>query len=414
MATPLEVFCCYAREDQEMLEQLKKHLTPLQRQGQITIWSDTNLNAGVEWEKELHRHLESADIILLLISPDFMASDYCYSTEMRRAIERHDQGRAHVVPIILRPTFWRGAPFAKIQVLPKDARPVKDKGWFDSDEAFNDITERIYQIVSQLSSRPSLTRANPSLHPTQPKPVVQAPTKEQWLVAAKEHFDADRDAEALAAYEQVIRLDSNDATAYTGKSRALNGLQRYEEALAASDQAIRLDPNLALAYYSKGVALDYLQRYEEALAAYDHAIRLDPNDVLAYNNKSAVLRDLQHYEEALATSDQAIRLDPNEALAYFNKGDALYNLQRYGEALVASDQAIRLDPNYALTYNNKGNTLYNLQRYGEALIAYEQTIRLDPNLAFAYNNKGNALRMLGRQGEAQQAYEKARQLGFKG
>lgn len=98
MTVPLEVFCCYAREDQEMLEHLKKHLMPLQRSGQITIWSDTNLNAGVEWEKELHQHLENADIILLLISPDFMASDYCYSTEMKRAIERHDQGRAHVIP----------------------------------------------------------------------------------------------------------------------------------------------------------------------------------------------------------------------------------------------------------------------------------------------------------------------------
>ncbi len=64
MSAPLEIFCCYAREDQEMLEYLKKHLMPLQRSGQITVWSDTNLNAGVEWEKELHQHLESANIIL--------------------------------------------------------------------------------------------------------------------------------------------------------------------------------------------------------------------------------------------------------------------------------------------------------------------------------------------------------------
>lgn len=89
MPAPLEVFCCYAREDQEMLMQLKKHLTPLERQGQIVVWSDTNLNAGVEWEKALHQHLESADIILLLISPDFMVSDYCYSTEMGQALTRH-------------------------------------------------------------------------------------------------------------------------------------------------------------------------------------------------------------------------------------------------------------------------------------------------------------------------------------
>ena len=141
MSVPLEVFCCYAREDQEMLKHLKKHLMPLQRSGQITVWSDTNLNAGVEWEKELHRHLESADIVLLLISPDFMNSDYCYSTEMKHAIERHDQGNVAVIPILLRATLWRDAPFAKLQILPRDARPVRDRSWFDIDEAFNSITE---------------------------------------------------------------------------------------------------------------------------------------------------------------------------------------------------------------------------------------------------------------------------------
>lgn len=145
---PLEIFCCYAREDQGMLAHLKKHLMPLQRQGQIKIWSDTDLDAGMEWERELHRHLESADLILLLISPDFMSSDYCYSTEMKRAIERHDQGHAQVVPILLRSTFWRNAPFAKLQLLPKDAKPVNS--WTDMDEAFNDITERIYQLLFKI------------------------------------------------------------------------------------------------------------------------------------------------------------------------------------------------------------------------------------------------------------------------
>src|SRR5689334_12331824 len=77
MDTPLEVFCCYAREDQDMLTHLKKHLAPLVRQGRIMVWCDTDLSAGVAWERVLHEHLERADIILLLISPDFMNSDYC-------------------------------------------------------------------------------------------------------------------------------------------------------------------------------------------------------------------------------------------------------------------------------------------------------------------------------------------------
>lgn len=151
MPAPLEVFCCYAREDQEMLMQLKKHLTPLERQGQIVVWSDTNLNAGVEWEKALHQHLESADIILLLISPDFMVSDYCYSTEMGQALTRHNEGSARVIPILLRAIFWQGAPFAKLQMIPTNARPVTN--WSDRDDAFEHITLKVYEVVSELRDK---------------------------------------------------------------------------------------------------------------------------------------------------------------------------------------------------------------------------------------------------------------------
>ena len=151
MPIPLELFCCSAREDQEMLESLRKHLMPLQRQGQITIWSNANIHAGMEWEKELHRHLESADIILLLISPDFMNSEYCYSTEMKRAIERSEQGSACVIPILLRPTFWRDAPFARLQVLPSNATPVT--GWPDRDSAFHNITEHLTQVFPEILTR---------------------------------------------------------------------------------------------------------------------------------------------------------------------------------------------------------------------------------------------------------------------
>src|SRR5258708_7260058 len=99
----IEIFCCYAREDQELLLKFRKQLKPLERQGIVTIWSDIDIDGGMEWEKEIKKHLNSAQIILLFISPDFIQSDYCYSTEMSRAMERHEYGEAHVIPIILRP-----------------------------------------------------------------------------------------------------------------------------------------------------------------------------------------------------------------------------------------------------------------------------------------------------------------------
>src|SRR6266487_1759942 len=100
---PVKIFCCYARKDQQIMNELRKHLIPLQRQELITLWADIDIDAGEEWEKVIDQHLNTAQIILLLISPDFMASEYCYSKEMMRALERHKRGEARVIPILLRP-----------------------------------------------------------------------------------------------------------------------------------------------------------------------------------------------------------------------------------------------------------------------------------------------------------------------
>jgi hypothetical protein len=81
---PVKLFLCYAHEDELLLKKLRTHLTPMQRQGLIEIWHDRDINAGIGWELEINKQLNTAQIILLLVSPDFMASDYCYGTEMKR------------------------------------------------------------------------------------------------------------------------------------------------------------------------------------------------------------------------------------------------------------------------------------------------------------------------------------------
>src|SRR5258708_31258554 len=102
----VKIFLCYAREDELLLNKLRAHLAPLKRQGLVDTWHDRNISAGSEWEHEINLHLNDAQIILLLISVDLMNSDYCYSIEMKRALERHRQGKARVIPVILRPAFW--------------------------------------------------------------------------------------------------------------------------------------------------------------------------------------------------------------------------------------------------------------------------------------------------------------------
>ncbi len=153
---PVKVFFCYAHEDEYLLEKLKTQLKPLLRQGLIDVWYDRDISAGAEWEQEIRRHLNTADIILLLVSPDFMDSEYCYSTEMKGAIERHERGEARVIPIILRPVYWQGV-LSKLQALPKDARPVVSQYWHSLDDAFFDIAENIRKVVEKSTSQPAIS-----------------------------------------------------------------------------------------------------------------------------------------------------------------------------------------------------------------------------------------------------------------
>ncbi len=122
--TPIEVFCSYAHEDEALRKKLNKQLSTLRRQGLITLWHDRQINAGLLWADEIDVHLKSAQIILLLISSDFIDSDYCYGVEMEQALARHEAGVARVIPIILRPVDLKGTRFENIQALPRDAKPV--------------------------------------------------------------------------------------------------------------------------------------------------------------------------------------------------------------------------------------------------------------------------------------------------
>lgn len=143
-----EIFFCYAHEDEAFRIKLVKQLDFLQRQGFIDIWHDRNISPGTEWKQEIDTHLNAAHFILLLISPDFMYSDYCYGKEMKRAMERHEANEALVIPIILRPVHWHEAPFGKLQALPKDGKPILSPHWHNQDEAFFDVAEGIRQIIT--------------------------------------------------------------------------------------------------------------------------------------------------------------------------------------------------------------------------------------------------------------------------
>ena len=171
----VNIFFSYARKDIGFLNKLKQHLTPLQREGLVsTLWYDHEISAGTEWEKEIDLNLNTAQIILLLVSPDFIASDYCYSIEVKRALERHEHGEACVIPVILRPIYWQGTPFGKLQALPTDAKPVTDPSWSTQDRAYLNITTGIRRTIQELTLQHIVTEsASTDNTPIPPEPEAE-------------------------------------------------------------------------------------------------------------------------------------------------------------------------------------------------------------------------------------------------
>ena len=137
---PISLFYSYSRKDEELRLRLEDHLAALRWNGLIAEWHDRNIDLGEEWAKEIDRNLTSADIILLLVSASFIASKYCWSVEMKKALERHDRGEAKVIPVILRPCRWCATPFAKLQAAPTDAKPVTS--WRDQHAALDDVADK--------------------------------------------------------------------------------------------------------------------------------------------------------------------------------------------------------------------------------------------------------------------------------
>jgi WD40 repeat protein len=153
----INVFFSYAHADERFKNTLEKQLSLLKHQGYIVGWNDRDIQAGEEWEQEIDSRLKTAQIILLLISPDFMASDYCYSVEMTEAMKRYQAGEARVIPIILRPTDWQGAPFSKLQALPTDAKAITR--WENRDEAFLNVVQGIRNVVQAFRTQQDHTKS---------------------------------------------------------------------------------------------------------------------------------------------------------------------------------------------------------------------------------------------------------------
>jgi len=139
-----ELFFSYAHQDAKLVEHLEVNLKLLKRQGLIGDWMSRDIT-GEDWIGISDDAVERADIILLFVSSDFLASDYCYGREVKRALERQESGEARVIPIILRPTLWLDSPLGRLQALPRGGKPVTE--WPSVDDALMDVVLGLKDVL---------------------------------------------------------------------------------------------------------------------------------------------------------------------------------------------------------------------------------------------------------------------------
>jgi hypothetical protein len=147
---PARVFVAYSHRDAGLRNELEVHLALLKREGLLDIWHDRMILPGSPWDGEISEHLGGSSVVLVLVSPDFLASEYAYGVETQRALEMHRAGDAVVIPVVLRPCLWTRTPLAELQGLPEDGLPVTQ--WADLDVALLNVAQGIARRIEQINA----------------------------------------------------------------------------------------------------------------------------------------------------------------------------------------------------------------------------------------------------------------------
>jgi len=197
----INLFFSYSHKDEGLRNELDKHLSILKRSGIINAWHDRCIMPGAEFDKEISKNLKAADIILLLISADFLASDYCYENEMKYALQKHDRNEAVVIPVILRPCDWKDTQFGKLQAVPANGKPVVKFLTFD--DAFLEITDQIKRVVAEINKTKNQPEA---IHPPIEDKQQVTTIRSSNLRIKKKFTDQEKDNFLDEAFEYIANF----------------------------------------------------------------------------------------------------------------------------------------------------------------------------------------------------------------
>jgi tetratricopeptide (TPR) repeat protein len=353
---PLRVFLSYSHRDEALCERFLVHLSQLKRQGLIEPWHDRRITGGAEWAGAVDERLNSAHIIVLLVSPDFLASDYCNDVEMTHALERHEKGEALVVPVIVKPCDWETSRFAGLQALPKDGKPVVD--WRTTDHGLVDVVKGLRRSIVELCG---------------PAPVgVQvfrmAVRRRPWRWAGGLLL-----AVALLALYWVWLSGQR----YLKQGTDLLNVGRYADALPALQGAKRLNPfSRAAGCGLEAVKLDEKRRSD--LVGFEQGL----NEANRQYPRCAYLKVLtgdQKYgagdrKGAFAEYQDAARREPRLAEAYFDMGRILDLEGDPDAALEKYQKAAQLSPGTPRYHINLADLYFRREEYDRAIEEYGRIV----------------------------------------
>jgi tetratricopeptide (TPR) repeat protein len=393
MRSPVRVFYSYAHEDEALRDRLETHLSLLQRQGIVQAWHDREITAGRAWKDAIDQNLEAAELILLLISPDFLHSDYCYDIEMQRALERHDRGDAWVLPIHLRPVDWQGAPFARLQALPTDARPVTE--WADRDQAFTNVAQGIRQVAQAIRQ----TAAD--------VPIAHTP------LAALERIHRPRRRRVFLLLSVIVLL-AIAGLGWYGYTHHVAPIARtlaagdrflatgqYEQAKEAYQQALTqtwFDTRAARLGLEKASVFDAADGEFHPIVIeqrINSIFEQSPDDPHALLFLGDLHTTKEAYEDARKFYERAVARDPKLAQGYFHLGIIHDKLGQLDQALAMYQEAVKLVPWHQAYLNNLAHQYFQQGNYDAAFKTYHKALLLNADFLITYFELARMYRALG-------------------
>lgn len=427
--SPVNVFISYAHKDASFCKELEKHLKTLQRERLISTWHDREIIAGEEFEKEINRHLNQAGIILLLISSDFIASDYHWTVEVTRALERRALGYASVIPVLLRHVDWETPPIKDLSPLPKNRKPVNSDHWKDQDAAFLEIAKGIREEIKRLYMSPddsnmgakheeTITFKFPQTYPQIDDSSENDTTLELKLSLSEIVYGVEKRV-TLEDHTIVVTVPSNSAPGERLRLRGKGPLNLVTQ--KRGDLYLKLIADSGEIYSIQ----DYKHRLYQFEKEMNRAIQLEfplskkrLKGLVRYQKKLNLKEEDAHFIQErvnrieFTNRENKATVLINEA-AHFAQGDNT-PYDELQEAVDKCKAALTYTPGNAYAFNVLGQALTWQGKLEEAVHAYEKSIELSPKDGKIFFFLGISLERQGKTDEAINAYRNAIELNPKG